>query len=78
MKILETLVLNRYKSLFVSNYGPDQYGFKPQSSTLCALVRIYDFITCSLDNPDIFGVQIVSYDFSKRLISLKLMSLFRD
>jgi hypothetical protein len=77
MKLLETLVLNRYKSLFVNNYGPDQYGFKPDSSTLCALVRIYDFVTLSLDNSDVCGIQIVSYDFSKAFDKLKFDVIVR-
>ena len=71
MKLLEKVLLSHYKPLFVSNYGPEQYGFRPGSSTTCALIRIFDFVTRQLDKPDVSGVQIVSYDFTKAFDKLK-------
>ena len=71
MKIFETILLNQYKSLFINNYGPEQYGFRPGSSTLCAMIRLSNFVLSQLDKPDICGVQLVSYDFTKAFDKLK-------
>jgi hypothetical protein len=71
MKIFETILLKRYKPLFVNSYGPDQYGFRPGSSTLCAMVRLSSFVSSQLDKSDICGVQLVSYDFTKAFDKLK-------
>ena len=46
-------------------YGPNQFGFRPKSSTLCALISLLDFITSRLDGNDVIGVALVSFDMSK-------------
>jgi hypothetical protein len=63
-KLLERFVLNSVASHMHNNAGPNQFC-KPKSSTLCALITLHDHVTRLLDNPDIYGVSIISYDFSK-------------
>jgi hypothetical protein len=64
-KILELVVLQYAKPLFLKEYGCEQFGFRPGSSTTCALITLHDYITRCLDNRKVAGVQVVTYDFSK-------------
>ena len=70
-KLLENLVLGRYKSKLLSCYGKHQFGFRPESSTLCALVSLHDRLTYFLDDPKTYGVCVISYDYSKAFDSIK-------
>ena len=71
MKILERFILSRMKSTIIEHYGSDQFSFRPQSSTTCALIAIDDFITATIDRPEVEGVQMVAYDLSKAFDKLK-------
>lgn len=64
-KILERVILQHAKPLFLQAYGNDQYGFRAGSSTSCALIALHDHITSSLDKLTVAGVQVIAYDFSK-------------
>ena len=64
-KLLERFVVDSLKLFFLDHYGKNQFGFRPYSSTCCNLITLIEFITKSLDRPDVNGVQIVSYDFSR-------------
>ena len=70
-KILEKVVYKSLKHQFVENFGMDQFGFRPRSSTTAALVSLHDAITRSLDKPTVGGVQVTSYDYSKAFDTLK-------
>ena len=70
-KLLERLVLNSVKSALLANYGPYQLGFRPNSSTECALICLNDHVTKYSDRKDIAGVQVVTYDYSKAFDKLK-------
>jgi hypothetical protein len=39
IKIMEKILLNKLKNDFISNIDKNQYGFKPKSSTTCALLE---------------------------------------
>ena len=41
-KILEKIVLSSVKDALISNYGRNQFGFRPGSSTLLAHISIHD------------------------------------
>ncbi len=71
MKIFEKLILKRIKSRLLVGFGPNQFGFRPSSSTTCALIAVHDFITRWLENPEVNGVQITAYDFSKAFDRIK-------
>ena len=70
-KILEKIVLSSLKSEFISYYDDTQFGFRPGSSTLCALTCIHEHITSFLDDPSTFGVLVITYDYSKAFDRLK-------
>jgi hypothetical protein len=64
-KILELLVAASLKSKFVAHFGEFQYGYRPRSSTLCALAALHESMTAYLDDKNVEGIVIVSYDYSK-------------
>ena len=70
-KILEHLVLQSVKEYLLSCYGPEQFGYRPFSSTVCVLISLHHHITAFLEKPEIVGMQIVSYDLSKAFDRLK-------
>ena len=81
MKILERLVLRSVKADLISGYGSQQYGFRPHSSTTCALISLHDYCTKRLEEPNVSGLQIIAYDFSKAFDKLKfevVLSRLRD
>ena len=43
----------------------NQYGFKPLSSTTCALLDITEYITKCLDTSSVKSVAMITFDFSK-------------
>lgn len=71
IKLLEKIVLNSVKPALLAAYGPNQFGFRPNSSTECALACLNDFVTKYLDKKEVAGVQLVSYDYSKAFDKLK-------
>ena len=71
MKILEQCVLSFIKDELINEYGPDQYGFRPGTSTVCALIALHNHIVQNLDRKDVVGVQVVAYDFSKAFDRLR-------
>ena len=77
MKILEHFVLQTFKHEILANYGKNQFGFRPQSSTTAALIAIEDFVTSTLDRGDVFGVQLVAYDLSKAFDKLRYDVILR-
>lgn len=70
-KILEKLVLKSIQTKLLDGYGPHQYGFRPQSSTVCANIALHDYITKTLEEYEVQGVQIIAYDFAKAFDRLK-------
>jgi hypothetical protein len=64
-KILEDAVLLQSKHLFIENLDKKQFGFRPGSSTLCALLSLDDHVSQMLDDPLTIGVVVISYDLSK-------------
>ena len=76
-KIFERFVFNSLSHFFFDNYGLNQFGFRPKSSTCSALITLHDFVTRMLDRTDVTGVQIVSYDYSKAFDKLCHSVIFR-
>ena len=70
-KILELAFLQFAKPLLLQQYGEDQFGFRPGSSTTCALIVLHDHVTRFMERSDVTGVQIVTYDLSKAFDRLK-------
>jgi hypothetical protein len=70
-KILEKIVLMSLKDRLISNYDTAQFGFRPKSSTLCALSCVHEQVTRYLDDPSTFGALIITYDYSKAFDRLR-------
>ena len=64
-KLLEILVLRSVKHWFMETFEKDQYGFRPGSSTLCALLSLEEKVSTYLDDRSTAGVVVMSYDLSK-------------
>jgi hypothetical protein len=75
-KILEKRVLAAMKPSLLDLYGSNQFGFRPRSSTLCALISLLDFTTFHLDKKETAGVAIISFDMSKAFDKLSHAHLF--
>ncbi|MEL7309251.1 MAG: reverse transcriptase family protein, partial [Pseudomonadota bacterium] len=77
LKILESLILTHLASNFIRCYGNEQFGFRPGSSTVSALISLHDRITHYLDQGNVAGVQILSYDFTKAFDKLSFDIIIR-
>lgn len=64
-KVLEKIVVDSLKEKFIDIYGENQFGFRPNSSTLMLLIALMDYITIKLDEPNIQGACIMSFDLSR-------------
>ena len=76
-KILESYVLSSVKESLISLYGPNQYGFRPKSSTLLAHLTMQDFITDQMDKIENKGVLLITFDIKKAFDSLSHSSLLQ-
>ena len=70
-KIFEKIFYEKTKDIFIKNFGPYQYGFRPHSSTCHALIAVHNYITLYCDDARSLGVELVAFDFSKAFDSLK-------
>lgn len=70
-KILERIVLDSVKEDLLKHYDPFQFGFRPKSSTQCALVSLHNHITRHLDDSSTFAVLVISYDYTKAFDRLR-------
>lgn len=64
-KVFEKLILTRIKPTLLANFDKCQYGFRPNSSTTCAIIKIRDATTRLLDTSNVDAVSIASYDLAK-------------
>ncbi|MEL7308530.1 MAG: reverse transcriptase family protein, partial [Pseudomonadota bacterium] len=77
-KILEKLVLRNIQNKLLTGYGPNQYGFRPQSSTVCANIALHDYIAKTLEDHDVQGIQVIAYDFAKAFDRLKFEVIIKN
>ena len=75
-KLLEKVVLNSVLPSLLRLYGPNQFGFRPSTSTLHAHICIHDHVTRLLDCDEIAGVIMTTYDMSKAFDTLSHKALF--
>ena len=64
-KIAEKVLLSSVKESLTNLFGPVQYGFRPNSSTTFAHIRLHDFITSQLESTSVAGVILISFDMRK-------------
>lgn len=71
VKLLEKIVVKSLQSKFLQHFGDNQFGYRPRSSTLCALISLHESVTKFLDNENSSGAMIVTYDYSKAFDRLR-------
>ena len=76
-KILEKYVVSSVKTEIMEMYGDNQFGFRPQVSTLHAHLELHDYITSQLDQIETKGVLLISFDMMKAFDKLDYEALFR-
>jgi hypothetical protein len=80
-KVFESLIVASVKTKLVHSYGYEQFGFRPQSSTLLAHIAMNDFVASNLDKSSVSSVAVISFDMSRAFDKLKhpklLLSLCR-
>jgi len=65
LKLLEKLIMNRIKDIVIDKLSPNQFGFRPFSSTTSALIDILDQTTTFLEQQNIESVTLIAFDLSK-------------
>ena len=63
-KLYEKSVLKRYRKSLLQCFDKSQFSYRPFSSTTCALLNIQDSVLRLLDNYEVAGVYIVTFDMS--------------
>ena len=64
-RIFEKCLLKRIKAEFLLKFDNQQYAYRPNSSTICALIDLEDYLKRSLDNADIIACHALSIDLLK-------------
>lgn len=64
-KLLEKVVLKFYRESLLDHYDKDQFSYRPLSSTVCSLITIQDHVLKFLDDCDVAGVRIITFDMSR-------------
>ena len=63
-KILEKIVLNTYHSSLIECFDESQFAYKPNSSTVLALISLHDNMVKVFDDPLVRGFRVVAFDMS--------------
>ena len=63
-KVLERIVLHKYIDGLTKCYDVNQFAYRRNSSTTCALITINEKIVELLDEPLISGVRVIAFDMS--------------
>ena len=64
-KILEKFMLQRIKCIISKELNDDQFGFRAQSSTCAAMIKLLHVTTNFLDKTNVLAVSLVAIDFKK-------------
>ena len=64
-KICEKAILNVYYVHLLRSYDEFQFAYRPQSSTVCALLSIHEKIIQLLDDVNVRAVRLITFDMSR-------------
>lgn len=64
-KILERIVLDSIKNKIFTHLDNNQFAYKKNSSTTCALIRLHEIVTRLMESSNCIGVAILALDYSK-------------
>ena len=62
---LEWAILRRIEKYILPLIGPNQFGFRKDSSTCFAIIRIFDVVTRWLEEKSVSAVSIVGFNLKK-------------
>lgn len=74
-KVFESLVVDSIKEELIQSYGPEQFGFRPHSSTLLANIALTDCLAKCLEQERTVGAMVISFDMSRAFDRLKHSNL---
>ena len=63
-KIFEKIVLNTYHSCLIECFDESQFAYKPNSSTVLALLSMHDNMVKVFDDPHVRGFRVIAFDLS--------------
>ena len=63
-KIFEKIILKMFYENLLKGFDDCQFAYRRGSSTVCALLTMNEGVLRFLDNPDVVGVRILSFDMS--------------
>lgn len=63
-KLFERVILSRIKNDLINKYDTQQYGFRPSSSTSCALISLQKTVSFLLDQGSVSSVLVIAIDLS--------------
>ena len=69
-KILEKVILNKYRNHLLSCFDDCQFAYRPYSSTVCALLTIQDTVLKLLDDVSVGAVRIITFDMTRAFDSV--------
>lgn len=69
-KVFEKIILRKHFDIFMSGYDVHQFAYRKKSSTVCALLAIHEFILNFLDDPNVGGVRVITFDMSRAFDSV--------
>ena len=64
-KLFEKIILKTYSSSLICSYDKYQFAYRPESSTVCALLFVQERILKILDDSDVSAVRLVTFDMSR-------------
>jgi hypothetical protein len=63
-KLLENVILRMYRSELTACYDSCQFAYRPNSSTVSALICIHDLVLRLLEVSDVIAVRILTFDMT--------------
>ena len=69
-KIFENVVLQKYRTYLLECFDDFQFAYRPDSSTVCALVTIHDSVIKVLDDTAVGAVRLIAFDMSRAFDSI--------
>ena len=76
IRLFEKIILDKIKETIFSKLDNSQFGFRPNSSTTAALIKILNEITYLLENKNVESVTVTAYDLSKAFDKVNHKILF--
>lgn len=69
-KLCEKVVLKRYRVPLLHCYDEAQFSYRPFSSTVCALITLQETVLKLLDDSDVSGVRVITFDMTRAFDSV--------